>query len=350
MKKNYILLFFINLISLFGFSQTPGYTNYPASIPGTTITFNNVSKRSAFVIDNAGNKWIGLNSGNTSSFQLLKFNGTAWDTFPAFTALSATNKVNALAVDASNNLWIGSNMGLTKYNGSSFTTYNTSNSGLVSDTIISLACGNGNVYAGSGRGLSVYNGTSFTNYTTANGMNSNIVNCITVENANTIWLGNQVGIEKFNGSNFTFNYVTANGTADVVNCIYIDGQGNKWIGTNAHGVVKYDNSNFYTMQQLYPNVANEETVGIGLWPAIVKTICTGPNGGVLFCSPLSVAGTRTVYGRSYEITGTQLNTYMSIAASSSVTGNQYMMQHDVGSNKIFAVPPNGYSTNILFSY
>ena len=349
MKKIYLILFFNSLLSLNVFCQSSGITFYTVSIPGTSVTSSNVNKRSAFVIDNMGNKWIGINSGLATSFQLMRYNGTQWDTFPAFRALSTTNKVNALAVDASNNLWIGSNMGLTKYNGTSFTTYNTSNSGLVSDTIISIECGNGNVYAGSYRGLSVYNGTNFTNYTTANGMNSNAVYCITVENANTIWLGNQNGLEKFNGSNFTFNYVTANSSADVVNCIYIDAQGNKWIGTNANGVIKYDNSNFYTMQQLYPYIAEQEMIGVGYWPVTVKTICTGLNGGVLFCSPMS-SNLKTVNGRTYEITGTQLNTYETIAPTYSTTGNYLIMQHDVGSNKIFVVNPIGGATNLMTSY
>jgi hypothetical protein len=351
MKKIYALLFFTSLVNLNVFSQTSGLTTYPITIPGTTVTITNVNKRSAFVIDNTGNKWIGFNYGNINSFQLLRYNGTQWDTFPAFNALLATNKVNALAVDANNNLWIGSNMGLTMYNGASFTTYNTSNSGLISDTIISIACGNGNIYVGSGRGLSVYNGTSFTNYTMASGMNSNWVNCITVENANTIWLGNQNGLEKFNGSNFTFTYVTTNNTADVVNCIYIDAQGNKWIGTNANGIIKYDNSNFYTMQQLYPTAVEQEKLGVSPWPVIVKTICTGPNGGVLFCSPyLNTLGTKSYYGRTYEIANTQLYTYESIAGALATSGNNPIMQHDVGSNKIFVLNPTGNAGSVLFSY
>ena len=352
MKKFYTLLFFTSVVNLNVFSQTQGVTNYPVTIPSTTVTIFNVAGRSAFVIDNNGNKWIGLNLGNANSFQLMRYNGTQWDTFPAFRALLTTNKVHALAVDANNNLWIGSNIGLTMYNGTSFTTLNTSNSGLVSDTIISLACGNGNVYAGSNRGLSVYNGSSFTNYTTANGMNSNVVNCITIENANTIWLGNPNGLDKFNGSNFTFSYVTANSTTDAVYCIYVDAQGIKWIGTNAHGIIKYDNSNFYTMQQLFPSVNEQEALGVGLWPTVVKTICKGPSGGVLFCSPTNnTPGVQKppFIGRTYEITGTQLYTYMSIAPSTTTTtGNQYMMQHDVGSNKIFVVSPSG--NPVLTSY
>jgi len=352
MKKNYVSLFIAGLLSLNSFGQSTGITSYLVSptIGGASVTSSNIIKRSAFVIDNTGNKWIGFNLGVSSSFQLLRYNGAQWDTFPAFNALSATNKVNALAVDANNNLWIGSNMGLTKYNGTSFTTYNTS-TGLVSDTIISLACGNGNVYAGSNKGLSVYNGTSFTNYTTANGMNSNVVNCITVESVNAIWLGNQNGLEKFNGSSFTFSYVTANSTADVINCIYIDAQGNKWIGTNAHGAIKYDNSNFYTFQQIYPLSNLQETLGAGAYPVIVKTICKGPNGGALFCSVATSGPASSGSGRSYEVTNTQIYTYTSIAPSSSTTGNQYIMQHDVGSNKIFVVTPAGTIGNpILYSY
>jgi ligand-binding sensor domain-containing protein len=124
MKKNYILLFIAGLLSLNIFSQTNGLTTYPTTITGTTVSPVNLARASAFVIDNNSNKWIGFNLGTANSFQLLRYNGTQWDTFPAFNALSATNKVNALAVDANNNLWIGSNMGLTMYNGISFTTYN----------------------------------------------------------------------------------------------------------------------------------------------------------------------------------------------------------------------------------
>lgn len=350
MKKTYTLLLFISIINLHVFSQISGVVNYSVTIPGTTVTNANVTKRSAFVIDNVGNKWIGLNSGGTTSFQLLRFNGTQWDTFPAFVALSATNKVNALAVDVNNNLWIGSNMGLTVYNGSTFTTYNTANSGLISDTVTAIGCGNGNVYVGSNHGLSVYNGTSFTNYTIANGMNNNIINCITVENANAIWIGNNNGLDKFNGNSFTFNYVTANNSAEVVNCIYVDAQGNKWIGTNAHGAIKYDNNNFYSMQQLFPFSVTNEMTGIGIWPTVIKTFCKGPHGGVLFSTGPQSFGTRMFNGRSYEILNGQLNTYMSIC-SATTTGDQQILQNDVGSNKIFVLLyPTGPTTYILTSY
>jgi hypothetical protein len=267
---------------------------------------------------------------------LLKYNGLQGDTFPAFNTLSASNKVYALAVDAGNTLWIGSNMGLTKYNGISFTTYNTGNTNLVSDTIISLACVGSNVYAGTRKGLAVFNGTSFTNYNhAANGMKSDTVNCITTESGSAIWLGNNYGLEKFNGSTFAFNYVAPANAADTVNCIYIDAQNTKWLGTNNHGVIKYDNANFYTMQQLYP--PQQDMVGYGKWPTVVKSICKGSNGGVFFGALTTIFRELVGYSTqgAFEITSTKLYYYVTGNSNYYISFYSCILQHDVGSNKVF---------------
>ncbi|HEX7413228.1 MAG TPA: two-component regulator propeller domain-containing protein, partial [Bacteroidia bacterium] len=353
MKNIYTLIILTSLSVVNGFSQNPGYTTYYASIPTTTVTNANLGHASTFVIDNNNNKWIGFNYGNVNSFQLLKYNGTQWDTFPAFNALSPTNKVYALAVDASNNLWIGSNRGLTKYDGTTFTTYNTTNSLIKSDTIISLACNGGNVYAGSYKGLSVFNGTSFTNYNRAtNGMKSDTVYCITAESASAVWLGNRFGMDKFNGSTFTFSYVAAGNVADMVNCIYLDSVNNKWIGTNAHGAIKYDNTNFYTMQQLYPNPNTlQDLIGAGYWPITVKDICKGFHGGVFFGMKVNPIGVncKASNGSGIEITSTHL--YPCLGFSPGVSMPTYLgdiMQYDLISNKIFFV--NNGMNPVLYSF
>lgn len=341
----------VNMLSQNSMISIISYPN-PTSLSGNAVTTNNINKRSAFVIDYTGNKWVGLNSGVSSSFQLMKFNGTQWDTFPAFASILPTNKVNALAVDLSNHLWIGSNTGLTMYDGTTFTSYNTSNSNLASDTIISLACGNGNVYAGTNnKGLSVFNGSTFTNYNTGNGMNSNLVTCITLESPTAIWLGNSAGLEKFDGSNFTFNYITGNNTAETINCIYIDGQHNKWLGTNAHGVIKYDNANFYTMQQLYPNNTTQDVIGGGNWPTVVKSICKGPNGGVLFSAPAQTMYGSPINGCTHEILGNQINIFPDLVGTASSATPYGIMQHDIASSKIYFISPVGATgTHILESF
>ena len=340
MKRLYTLALIAAIANTNLFGQgPPGIEYYAVSMSSTTVNTPNVVYCSAFIIDNAGNKWIGFNSGTTSSFQLIKYTGAEWDTFPAFNALSATNKVYTLAVDAMNTLWIGSNAGLTKYNGTTFTTYNTTNSNLVSDTIISLACISGKVYAGTRKGLAVFNGTTFSNYNHANnGMKSDTVICITAENGAAIWLGNAFGLEKFNGSSFAFNNVAPANIADTVNCIYVDAQGNKWLGTSAHGVIKYDNTNFYSMQQLYPNSTTQDFIGYGSWPTLVKSICKGPNGGVFFGTINTITKSGTYYSTdgSFEITNTQVYYYSNInTGATSSPLYYYTMQHDVGSDKIF---------------
>ena len=340
MKKLYTICFIVFVACTRFFAQGSA-AGYSVSIPGTIISFANITDVNTFVIDNAGNKWIGFNSGTSSSFQLIRYNGTQWDTFPAFNALSSTNKVYALAVDATNSLWIGSNAGLTKYSSGIFTNYSTTNSNLVSDTVISLSCISGNIYAGTRKGLSVFNGTNFSNYNHANnGMKSDTVICITAEGPSVVWLGNAYGLEKFNGS--SFSYMSPASITDTVNCIYIDAQNNKWLGTSSNGVLKYDNTHFYNMQSYYP--ITQDLLGLygSGWSTNVKSICKGPKNGVLFGA---------LFG-GVEISATQLYVYpyMGLIVGVSPTIYSLPIQHDIGSNRIFGALKGSGNKYILTSF
>lgn len=334
MKKIYATLVTTIFLAFHTFAQSNGVTNYTCSIPSSG---SNLSLRSAFTIDNFGNKWVGFNSGTTTSFQLVRYNGTTWDSFPHI----PNRKVNALAVDAANNLWIASYGGLVKYDGSNFSYFNAGGSGIASDTIYSVACGGGNVYLGTNHGLSVYNGTSFTNYNHAtSGLSHDTVSAITYENSGAIWLGNPKGLEKFNGSNFT-NYSLGTVGTGSVNCIYIDQTNNKWIGTNNYGVVKYDNTNFQTMQQLFSPYA---IIG-GYWPSVTQSICKGPSGGVsfeLWNSPSSASGNGLL-----EIKGGNTNFYTGVGYYNFSAHS--IFQFDQSSGKIFFVNTTG-GINKIFLY
>ena len=309
-------------------AQTNGVTSYSCNISVPTYAF---SFRSAFAIDNLGNKWIGFNnSGNTNSLQLVRFNGTNWDSFPHI----PKRKINALAVDAVNNLWIGTDSGLVMFDGVVFTNYNTSNSGIASNKIISLATGGGNIYAGTYSGLCVFNGTIFTNYNHAlNNLSHDTIYSITYESSSAVWLGNVGGLEKFYGSGFSYYNNLGGIGSDQVNCIYIDQANNKWLGTNANGVVKFDNTNFYTMQQLY----NQFTIVGGYWPTTTKSICKGPSGGVSFelWSNLTVSAT----GKGLvELQGNQINFYNGVG---NYFSPQYsIFQYDPILNKVFFINTN----------
>jgi hypothetical protein len=320
MKNIYTLI----LIALLQGFKVQAQTASPYGVVTIKGNINNLftTGLTSFVIDNNGTKWLGFNhnASTTSSLvcpQLMSYNGNVWDTFPHIPG----NVVNALAVDVNNNLWVGGNAGLVKFNGTTYTTYNVANSGITSDTVLSLAYGNGNVYIGTQNGLSVFNGTTFTNYNHAgNGMKSDSVYCITVENANTIWLGNGYGIEKFNGSSFTFMPVI-NGTNAKVTYIYIDPQNIKWIETAANWAIRYDNSTFtsvldfiggwVTVEELYCGVS-----GSSLHPSTLpSSICKGPTGGVYLAGgtingieyPMEVFNNGQV--KQWPNSGGQLNQY-----------------------------------------
>ncbi len=68
-------------------------------------------------------------------------------------------QVLSLAIDGSGNKWIGTWAGLAKFNGTNWTVYNTSNSGLPDDGVLSFAIdGSGNKWIGTYKGgLAVYN-------------------------------------------------------------------------------------------------------------------------------------------------------------------------------------------------
>ncbi|HXB40460.1 MAG TPA: T9SS type A sorting domain-containing protein [Bacteroidia bacterium] len=317
-----------------------GVTMYPCNTGGSPI------KRSSFTIDNNGNKWIGFNSGNGSSMQLVRYNGTSWWKIPSI--IIPNRKVNALTVDGLNNIWVGTDYGIYVFQDTNLVSqYSHSNSTLISDTIVSLAAGGGNIYVGTCKGLSIFNGTSFINYNhSINGLSHDTIYSIAYESTSSVWLGNKGGLEKFYGSGFTYFYNLGGLGSDSVLCIYIDSQNNKWLGTNHHGVIKYDNTNFFTMTQAYGT-----PTGVG-WPVKTYSIGKGPNGGVFFSSHHSdlFGPFGSIQKGSLEVINNSVNIYGYVAGcSKSPTFNYNVFGYDPIINKVFYVDVSGL-TAFLFSF
>ncbi|MGZ4067343.1 MAG: Periplasmic ligand-binding sensor domain-containing protein [Bacteroidia bacterium] len=326
--KKILLVLSLLIISITGKAQSTGLTTYTCSIANL-----NSALYSSFVIDNTtGTKWMGFNSGLTGTHpspQLLRFNGTAWDTFPHV----PSRKVNALAIDPAHNVWIGTDSGLVKFDGITFTSFNTTNSGISSNKVVSVTCGGGNIYAGTYSGLAVFNGSSFTNYNHANnGLLHDTIFSLTYEGPTSLWIGNADGLEKFDGSTFTSFGLGSVGNSKV-NCIYVDASNNKWLGTNTLGVVKFDNVNFFTMQQLYgPRPVQSGYAPFLYWPVSSSSITQGDNGGACFFGGNS-AGSAGAASGLIEVAGTSVYTYNVLTGGSS--GN-YMLAFDNNSGFLYA--------------
>ena len=206
--------------------------------------------------DNLGNKWIGTSMG------LVKFNGENWDIYNKSNSDLPTNMINCVTIDE-NNIWIGTPYGLVKFDGTDWTIYDKSNSGLSSNSVSCISIDESGIlwigtspkylsssYEG---GLVKFDGTGWTVFNKSNsGLPSNSVSCIVIDEFGNKWIGTQPeynsstndheggGLAKFDGTNWTiYNESNSEIPDNWVQCLVIDLFNNKWIGTIG-GLVKLD--------------------------------------------------------------------------------------------------------------
>ena len=109
--------------------------------------------------------------------------------------------------------WIGLLPGLVQFDDANWTIYNTSNSGLPNDYVVSMATdNNGTMWFGTlGGGLVNFDGTSWVVYNTTNsGLADDNVVSLAIDNNDTKWIGTwNSSLARFDGTTWTvFN--TAN--------------------------------------------------------------------------------------------------------------------------------------------
>ena len=194
----------------------------------------------AIAIDAQGNKWFGTTGGGVS-----EFDGTNWTTYNSDNSGLLNNWVNTIEIDPSGNKWFGSVSGVSKFDGVNWTTYNTTNSGLSYNQVNTIAIdGQGNKWFGTLNGISKFDDNNWTTYNTSNSnLADNYVSYIAIDVHGNKWIATATGISTYDDINWT----TYTGLAQksVVN-IAFDSQENIWIGTIGNGVSKFDGSNWTT--------------------------------------------------------------------------------------------------------
>ena len=273
--KTCLQIIVLSLLSNITLSQN-GFTPYTSI---SISSFN--SSISALMVDNIGVKWIGFKSNSLSlNSGLLKHDGVSFSFYnststPAFNSFSVT----AINQDALGNIWIGSELGLTKFNGTTFITYNTTN-GLPTNFVKCIEVVGNLIYVGTNNGLSRFDGVNFTNYNVANGkLPNDTVTCIEKESATLLLLG---GINRLTNFNFSVSSTTSSFSTQLIspstgaiNCIFIDATNTKWLGTSLVGVIKYNSSSFTNIKTIYE-------VNGSFIPNKVIDICLGANNGIAF--------------------------------------------------------------------
>jgi ligand-binding sensor domain-containing protein len=241
------------------FDQDNGYTamfnGTSWSIPDSSI----VHTLSAFE-DSKNNIWFG-----SWDHGVKKYNPTTKtiDTYSSKTGEipGFVSWYGAIMEDSSKNIWIASSTwgsgggGLTKYDGSTWKTYNASNSNMpTGDVACSLIDSKGNIWVGygwTGGGISKYDGINWTNYSTDNsGLNSNQIFQIFEDAQGHIWFGSYSGICSFNGINWkTYNSQNSGLLGNSVNSIAEDGKNNIWIATS-RGISVFEESAALLVQKI----------------------------------------------------------------------------------------------------
>ena len=195
------------------------------------------------VIDKQGDKWFGTPSG------VSRYNGSTWTSYTASNSGLASDGVNAIAIDKKGNKWFGTyNSGISKFDGANWTTFNSVNSDLVSNYLTSIEIDTSDaIWFATQNGVSKYEDTIWTTYNTSNsGLIYDNVHQIVVDTSGAIWFATPAGISKYEDTTWaTYNTSNTGLVNNYVFSIAIDKQGVKWFATE-NGVSKYDGTKWST--------------------------------------------------------------------------------------------------------
>ncbi|MBS1783397.1 MAG: T9SS type A sorting domain-containing protein [Bacteroidetes bacterium] len=199
-----------------------------------------ITKKSQPIAGQDSNKWFA-----TWGSGISKFDGTNWTTFNTSNSGLVNDTVLSITIDAQGNKWFGTAAGISKFNGTTWTTYKTGNSGLTNNYVISISIDTlGNKWFGTwGGGVSKFNGTTWTTYKMNNsGLPNDTILAIAIDKKGNKWFATfGGGISKFNGNTWiTYNTSNSGLVDDNTYSILIDAQNSKWFGTFGGGVSKFD--------------------------------------------------------------------------------------------------------------
>jgi diguanylate cyclase (GGDEF)-like protein len=182
-----------------------------------------------------GYLWVGSQEG------LARFDGVTFTTFDSHTTRGVLdNFIHALFTDRTGTLWIGASDGLLRYEGNgrfvpawnSATEPTTSARQVTEDGAGRLWVSMGSDGTSGPKGLLRYRNGIESILTTKDGLSSNVVSYSAFDRDGNLWLATSNGIDVLAGGRVVRRYTTADGLADnVVRVVLVDRAGTVWAGT-----------------------------------------------------------------------------------------------------------------------
>lgn len=161
------------------------------------------------------------------------------------------NNVYAVTTDTLGNVWCGTDGGLSKFDGTLWTTYTTAN-GLAGNSVRSVFCApDGKLWIGTFfSGISVFDGDTFKTYSTQNsGLPSDVVKAFAFQPPSTIWIATTGGLARYKNDTITaYDLSSYELLSNHVTSVAVKPNGVKVIGLLNGGFAYYNDTtfNFYT--------------------------------------------------------------------------------------------------------
>ncbi len=192
-------------------------------------------------MDSQGVLWMGTAGWDGPMEQngaLAKFDGTTWTNYYLSNSGLIDDDNLKVAVDSDDIIWVGTEEGLSRFDGiSDWTSYHTGNSGLVENHVKAIAfAANGDKWFGTLGGISRLRSGSWTSFTQADGLPSNEVRDINVS-GETVWVATAAGAASYvEGEGWTA-YTQTDGLGDNdVRSVEVLGGETIFFGTDESGI------------------------------------------------------------------------------------------------------------------
>jgi len=248
--------------------------------PNSHLVFN--SSNSPFVpnkpivtkmiIDTNNTLWIASKNG------LFSYDGIKFLNYNTSNSSIPSNEVLQIVCDKDNNIWGGTGNGLFKFDGITWTVWNRTNSNIPTNVVVGLAldsenklwfsCMDENRIIGGdyGGGLTYFDSQTMKTYNTNNsGLLTNTIFDVFIDEKGLIWLGTcGAGLVSFNRKSKWQSYnVTNSGIANnIVQLIKKDKLGNLWLSHVDAGVSVFNPNSFV----LDTNEVNDDAKSLRVFP------------------------------------------------------------------------------------
>ncbi|MGC8837041.1 MAG: two-component regulator propeller domain-containing protein [Anaerolineae bacterium] len=196
------------------------------------------------LVSTSGALWVG-----SSSHGVWRFSGTTWTKYDTSNSGLGGNGISALVVAPGETLWAGTtDAGVSHFDGTTWTSYDTGNSGIVSDQVRALTLDAQNrLWVGTSGGLSVYTPKDDAWSTIPAGGKTypNASVAALTGSGNYVWVGTASGIGVYNGKEWSLQNTGTGLPSNNVQALAVDKGGTVWAGTDA-GLAAWNGSAWTT--------------------------------------------------------------------------------------------------------